>query len=214
MRSFLFRPASCSSGWELLRHRAAAQLIPSCLVRPMSRWIDHFACRASVPVATAKRVKSPYRPAPVRRAWSHERSPNGKYEWLTPPDLTRALGELDLDPCPSRALPQPESAITTGPNHPLPRQDLHLQACQRPKAAHRNLPYGSVLMTTPTKGRGARVALAPWRRWKWNNVTRHCHRPEPCGDAHCMLWRSSTSTWSNASTRMIPSRGNSRSSMT
>jgi hypothetical protein len=30
--------------------------------------------------------------------------------------------------------------MTTRPNHPLPRQDLHLQACQRPKAAHRNLP--------------------------------------------------------------------------
>ena len=27
--------------------------------------------------------------------------------------------------------------MTTRPNHPLPRQDLHLQACQRPKAAHR-----------------------------------------------------------------------------
>ena len=142
LRSFLFRPASCSSGRELLRHRAAAQLIPSCLVRLMSRWTDHFACRASVPVATAKRVKSPYRPAPVRRARSHERFPNGKYEWLTPPDLIRALGEFDLDPCPSRALPQPESAITTGPNHPLPRQDLHLQASQRMKAAPRNLLLG------------------------------------------------------------------------
>ena len=41
--------------------------------------------------------------------------------------------------CPNQGLPQPESAITTRLNHPLPRQDLHLQACQRPKAAHRNL---------------------------------------------------------------------------
>ena len=39
--------------------------------------------------------------------------------------------------CPSRGLPQPESAITTRPNHPLPRQDLHLRVCQRSKAAHR-----------------------------------------------------------------------------
>ena len=41
--------------------------------------------------------------------------------------------------CPGRGLPQPESAITTRPNHPLPRQDFHLRACQRLKAAHRNL---------------------------------------------------------------------------
>jgi len=41
--------------------------------------------------------------------------------------------------CPSWGLLQPESAMTTRPNHPLPRQDLHLQACQRPKAAHKNL---------------------------------------------------------------------------
>ena len=41
--------------------------------------------------------------------------------------------------CPSRGLPHPGSAMTTRRSHPLPRQDLHLQACQRPKAAHRNL---------------------------------------------------------------------------
>jgi hypothetical protein len=40
--------------------------------------------------------------------------------------------------CPSWGLLQPESAMTTRSNHPLPRQDLHLQACQRPKAAHRH----------------------------------------------------------------------------
>jgi hypothetical protein len=32
--------------------------------------------------------------------------------------------------------------MTTRPNHPLPRQVLHLQVCQSPKAAHRNLPLG------------------------------------------------------------------------
>jgi hypothetical protein len=31
--------------------------------------------------------------------------------------------------------------ITTRPNHPLPRQVLHLQVCQSPKAAHRNLVF-------------------------------------------------------------------------
>ena len=39
--------------------------------------------------------------------------------------------------CPSQGLPRTGSAITTRLNHPTPKQDLHLQACQRPKAAHR-----------------------------------------------------------------------------
>ena len=54
---------------------------------------------------------------------------------LTFPSLVVVYGRA----CPSRGLPQPESAITTRPNHPLPRQDLHLQVCQRLKAAQRNL---------------------------------------------------------------------------
>lgn len=30
---------------------------------------------------------------------SHERVSNGKDEWLTPPDLVKAVGPFDLDPC-------------------------------------------------------------------------------------------------------------------
>jgi hypothetical protein len=30
---------------------------------------------------------------------SFERTQNGKDEWLTPPEIIRALGEFDLDPC-------------------------------------------------------------------------------------------------------------------
>ena len=41
--------------------------------------------------------------------------------------------------CPSQGLPRPESAITTRPNHPLPRQDFHLQVCPSLKAAHKKL---------------------------------------------------------------------------
>jgi len=37
--------------------------------------------------------------------------------------------------CPSQGLPQPRSAITTRPNHLLPRRDFHPLACQRTKAA-------------------------------------------------------------------------------
>jgi hypothetical protein len=36
---------------------------------------------------------------PVRRAFSHERVITGKDEWLTPPEILRALGKFDLDPC-------------------------------------------------------------------------------------------------------------------
>ena len=62
---------------------------------------------------------------------------------LTFPSLAVVYGRA----CPSGVSPQPESAITTRPNHPLPRQDLHLQACQRPKAAHRNLLFGAPACT-------------------------------------------------------------------
>jgi hypothetical protein len=40
--------------------------------------------------------------------------------------------------CPGTGLPKPRSAITTRPNHLLPRQDFHLLACQRSKAALRS----------------------------------------------------------------------------
>ena len=36
---------------------------------------------------------------PRRKAWAHERSPDGKDEWLTPPWLIQKLGNFDLDPC-------------------------------------------------------------------------------------------------------------------
>ena len=42
-----------------------------------------------------------------RRAWSHERSRTGKCEWLTPPEIIRALGRFDLDPCAPRQRPWP-----------------------------------------------------------------------------------------------------------
>jgi len=63
-------------------------------------------------------------------------------EWLTSP--CRQLAPPTCPPvygraCLGRGLPQPESAITTRPDHPLPRQDLHLRARQRLKAAHRTL---------------------------------------------------------------------------
>lgn len=33
------------------------------------------------------------------KTFSHERSGDGKDEWLTPPYIIQALGEFDLDPC-------------------------------------------------------------------------------------------------------------------
>ena len=66
---------------------------------------------------------------------------------LTPPTGPPVYGRA----CPSLGLPQPESAITTRPNHPLPRQVLHLQACQSPKAAHRNLLFAPPLVLSAAR---------------------------------------------------------------
>ena len=75
----------------------------------------------------------------LRPAWASSAYSVRSLPWravrLTFPSLAVVYGRA----CPSRGLPQPESAITTRPNHPLPRQDLHLQVCQRLKAAHRKL---------------------------------------------------------------------------
>jgi hypothetical protein len=71
---------------------------------------------------------------------------------LTFPSLAVVYGRA----CPSRGLPQSGSAMTTRPNHPLPRQDFHLQACQRPKAAHRRL-----LFALPHVLSAARVTQGP-----------------------------------------------------
>jgi len=35
----------------------------------------------------------------MTKAFSHERVSDGKDEWLTPPELIKALGVFDLDPC-------------------------------------------------------------------------------------------------------------------
>jgi hypothetical protein len=72
---------------------------------------------------------------------------------LAPPTRPPVYGRA----CPGRDLPQPGSAMTTRPNHPLPRQDLHLQACQRPKAAHRKLLFWRAVGLTP-RGSG-RIAF-------------------------------------------------------
>ena len=65
--------------------------------------------------------------------------------------------------CSSQGLPRPGSAITTRPNHPLPRQDFHLQACPRLKAAHRNVLFARLPVLS-----GARV------RENWfSGLTKH-----------------------------------------
>jgi hypothetical protein len=62
---------------------------------------------------------------------------------LTFPSLAVVYGRA----CPGWGLPQPGSAMTTRPNHPSPRQVLHLQVCQRLKPAHRNLVFGAPACT-------------------------------------------------------------------
>jgi hypothetical protein len=42
-----------------------------------------------------------------RNAFSHDRVPTGKEEWLTPPEIVKALGPFDLDPCAPVVRPWP-----------------------------------------------------------------------------------------------------------
>jgi hypothetical protein len=68
---------------------------------------------------------------------------------LSFPSLAVVYGRV----CPGRGLPQPRSAITTRPNHPLPRRILHLQLCQSPRAAHKNLLWGRPQVLCATRVR-------------------------------------------------------------
>lgn len=64
--------------------------------------------------------ESPAEPAKERKMFSHDRSVNGKEEWLTPPWVIKALGEFDLDPC----SPTPETRPwDTAKNHFCIRDD-------------------------------------------------------------------------------------------
>jgi hypothetical protein len=74
----------------------------------------------------------------VRRALLVEWSggATGLDQWLPVCLPFRALSQMAIRSCPRFLHP-----LLSFPNHPLPRQDLHLQACQRLKAAHRNLVF-------------------------------------------------------------------------
>jgi hypothetical protein len=45
-----------------------------------------------------------------RKAFSHDRVPTGKEEWLTPPEIVCAFGPFDLDPCAPVNRPWPTAA--------------------------------------------------------------------------------------------------------
>jgi len=66
------------------------------------------------------------RPTWASSAYSGQSLPSRAVR-LTFPSLAVVYGRA----CPSRGLPQPESAITTRPNHELPRQDLHLPSMSK-----------------------------------------------------------------------------------
>ena len=70
------------------------------------------------PTLAAGRVAA----ASVHKAWSHERKVDGKCEWLTPPEIIRALGPFDLDPCAAVNPPWP-----TARRHSTVREDGLLQ---------------------------------------------------------------------------------------
>jgi len=73
----------------------------------------------------------------LRPAWACSACSGRSLPWravrLTFPSLYPVYGRA----CPSQGLPWSESAMTTRPNHPLPRQDFHLRACPRLMATHR-----------------------------------------------------------------------------
>ena len=54
-----------------------------------------------------------------------------------------------------------QSAIATRPNHPLPRQDFHLQVCSSPKAAHRKLVLGAPACNRRCAGEPRRGFVRP-----------------------------------------------------
>jgi hypothetical protein len=54
--------------------------------------------------------------------------------------------------CPSRDFPQPKSAVTTRPNYPLPRQDLRLQACAKPKGCTYEIGFGRARLYLTLRG--------------------------------------------------------------
>src|SRR5450759_2726868 len=78
---------------------------------------DHLPCHT---IALQRRAV-----APITTQWGF-RYPQGSADAFAPTDPP-VYGRA----CPSQGLPQPGSAMTTRHNHSLPRQDLHLQACQR-----------------------------------------------------------------------------------
>jgi hypothetical protein len=67
----------------------------------------HSVPTSSRAIAATETRKFGWRRVLGGKAWSHERSLTGKCEWLTPPEVIRALGQFDLDPCASKAQPWP-----------------------------------------------------------------------------------------------------------
>ena len=94
----------------------------------------------------------------LRPAWASSAYSGRSLPWRAVRLTFPALAVVYDRACPSRGLPQPESAITTRPNHPLPRQDLHLQVCPSLKVAHRKLVFAHPLVLS-----AARVTLRLWR---------------------------------------------------
>jgi len=55
---------------------------------------------AAQAVACSDLLAAPVQPEEKRIGFAHDRDlENGKEEWLTPPEIFRALGDFDLDPC-------------------------------------------------------------------------------------------------------------------
>lgn len=98
---------------------------------------------------------------------SHERSRNGKDEWLTPPEIVSALGAFDLDPCSPVNRPWPTAAT---------HFTIHDNGMRKPWAGRvwLNPPYGGEtdrwMFRMADHGNGialifARTETATWQKW-------------------------------------------------
>lgn len=94
---------------------------------------DHSPVLANFQVAQTGLVVSPG--SPVRGMGSHQSARMGKDEWLTPPEILRALGPFDLDPCSPINRPWP----TAGRHYTIADDGLVLEWVGRVWC---NPPYG------------------------------------------------------------------------
>ena len=112
----------------------------------------------------------------------------GTHDWLTPPDIVRALGEFDLDPCAAMNQPWQTASLMIAPPHNGLDAEWHGRVWLNP-------PYGAHtaawLRRLADHGDGvalvfARTETEMFTRWVWPHADAllfmakrpHFHRPD------------------------------------